>query len=72
LLDSLPHIGAKNRKDLLYTIPGVVPNPLDLKPGCKFMNRCRYAKPEICGGCEPQQTEIENRHYVRCVRAGEL
>ncbi len=72
LLESLPQVGRKKRKDLLYTIPGVVPNPLDLQPGCKFMNRCRYAKPDVCGGREPDLVEVESGHHVRCARVHEL
>jgi oligopeptide/dipeptide ABC transporter ATP-binding protein len=72
LIESLPHIGKQQRKGALYTIPGVVPNPLELKPGCKFMNRCQYAKAELCGGQEPQLAEIESGHHVRCVRVNEI
>jgi oligopeptide/dipeptide ABC transporter ATP-binding protein len=72
LLDSLPQKGKHKRKETLYSIPGVVPNPLELVPGCKFANRCRYAKREICLGGEPPLEETRPNHWVRCARVEEI
>jgi oligopeptide/dipeptide ABC transporter ATP-binding protein len=41
LFDSLPKLGAKTER--LNVIPGVVPDPLDFPPGCKFHPRCPHA-----------------------------
>jgi peptide/nickel transport system ATP-binding protein len=52
------------RKARLEAIPGLVPSLLELPPGCKFSNRCKYVF-EKCGE-EPQLIEAESGHMVRC------
>jgi oligopeptide/dipeptide ABC transporter ATP-binding protein len=64
LLGSLPRVdGAKAQR--LTTIPGSVPDILDLPAGCKFTTRCpdRF---EPCPGIEPRLVERAPRHFVRC------
>jgi len=68
LLNSLPQWKQKKRKAKLYTIPGVVPNPLNLRSGCKFFDRCPYRHERICLGKEPRLNEVEPGHWVRCFR----
>lgn len=67
LLSSIPVMGVvKNRLD---TIPGAVPNLIDLPPGCKFAPRClaRLERNlEICTEREPDLIEYEPDHKVRC------
>jgi oligopeptide/dipeptide ABC transporter ATP-binding protein len=67
LLASIPTMGVV--KDRLDTIPGSVPNLIDLPPGCKFAPRC-VARVEnnlkICTDREPDLIEIEPGHKVRC------
>jgi peptide/nickel transport system ATP-binding protein len=49
----------------LYVIEGIVPNPLDFPPGCKFNPRC----PEVMDKCrtqEPELVTITAGHKVRC------
>jgi peptide/nickel transport system ATP-binding protein len=51
--------------DRLYVIEGVVPNPLEFPPGCKFHPRC----PEVMDKCriqEPELLSVEPGHKVRC------
>jgi oligopeptide/dipeptide ABC transporter ATP-binding protein len=72
LLNSLPQGDLQKRKKALYTIPGVVPNPLDLRPGCRFFGRCEYGREDICVGTEPPLDEVESRHWVRCARVREI
>ena len=51
--------------DRLYVIEGVVPNPLDFPPGCKFHPRC----PQVMDKCRTQEPElitIAPGHKVRC------
>ena len=67
LLDSIP----KKKGTPLQPISGVVPRPEDLPPGCKFMDRCRYAIKE-CGVREPELREIAAGHRARCIRAEEI
>jgi oligopeptide/dipeptide ABC transporter ATP-binding protein len=74
LLRSLPRrrTATRTRKAPLYTIPGTVPNLLDLQPGCKFRSRCPHAVEEVCGGDEPPLREISAGHWVRCRRVEEI
>ncbi len=65
LMRSIPSLET-NRGEPLEAIPGSVPHPLALPRGCKFADRCRYA----CARCrekEPQLTETEPGHLVRCL-----
>jgi oligopeptide/dipeptide ABC transporter ATP-binding protein len=67
LLSSIPVMGVV--KDRLDTIPGSVPNLIDLPPGCKFAPRC-LARLEhnlqICTESEPDLLEYQPGHRVRC------
>jgi len=63
LIKAFPNIKGPNRE--LEGIPG---NPLDLMnppDGCRFAERCFYAK-ENCFIDEPILTEVENHHLVAC------
>jgi oligopeptide/dipeptide ABC transporter ATP-binding protein len=53
----------------LWEIPGTVPSPLDLPPGCAFAPRCAEVVPR-CRQEKPQLTEAEGR-TVRCFVAQE-
>ena len=68
LIRSLPQREKHKGKQRLYSIPGVVPNPLDLEAGCKFASRCVHMRPTVCLGREPPLEEIEPQHWVRCAR----
>ncbi|WP_138205186.1 ABC transporter ATP-binding protein [Haloimpatiens lingqiaonensis] len=46
-------------------LEGEVPSPINPKPGCRFAERCRYAKP-ICHEQTPVLKEVEKEHYVAC------
>ena len=50
LLRSLPQRGRDARKSRLFTVPGAVPDLLDLEPGCKFFARCLHAVADVCPG----------------------
>jgi oligopeptide/dipeptide ABC transporter ATP-binding protein len=63
LLASIPVLGQV--KDRLDVIPGVVPNLIDLPPGCSFAPRCR-ASMKICTEKEPTLQPIADGHMVRC------
>ena len=67
LLASIPVMGVV--KDRLDTIPGAVPNLIDLPPGCKFAPRCLARLEhnlEICTQREPDLIDYEPDHNVRC------
>ena len=63
LFDSLPDI--ENRRAELKPIPGLIPDPMNLPPGCAFHPRCTYAKPE-CSRDLPQVKWLSDTHYVSC------
>lgn len=67
LLESLP----KTRGIPLKPIPGFVPRPDRLPPGCKFSDRCRYMIPD-CQKTEPELREVLPEHFVRCIRSEEI
>ncbi|MEW6053809.1 MAG: ABC transporter ATP-binding protein [Nitrospirota bacterium] len=67
LLESLP----KAKGIPLKPIPGSVPRPHELPPGCRFSNRCLSMIPE-CEKEEPRLREITPGHFVRCIRAGDI
>ena len=49
----------------LDTIKGLVPNLLNLPPGCPFYPRCDY-RLKKCLQEMPELVEVENRHLVKC------
>ncbi len=49
----------------LYSIPGQVPNPINLPDHCYFKNRCTKCT-EKCGGAYPETVKISDTHYVSC------
>jgi oligopeptide/dipeptide ABC transporter ATP-binding protein len=68
LIGSLPTvIGSRTRR--LQTIPGNVPNILDLPSGCKFVTRCTV-KLDHCAAVEPGLEEVSPGHWVRCHLVG--
>jgi len=53
----------------LHIIPGVVPDCINLPPGCKFAARCSKRVEHnlaICSQSEPHLIETEPGHQVRC------
>jgi peptide/nickel transport system ATP-binding protein len=51
----------------LVTIPGTVPELVDLPKGCPFAGRCRWTIPECDAGL-PAAVEVEAGHRARCIR----
>jgi peptide/nickel transport system ATP-binding protein len=51
----------------LATIPGTVPELVDLPPGCPFAGRCAFTIPE-CHVTVPPAYEVEPGHHARCIR----
>lgn len=67
LVGSIPVLG--QLKDVLDTIPGVVPGLIDLPTGCRFASRCVARVQhglEICTEKKPELLETEPGHRVRC------
>ncbi|HEX7891410.1 MAG TPA: ABC transporter ATP-binding protein [Ramlibacter sp.] len=55
----------------LATIPGTVPELVDLPKGCPFAGRCRWTIPE-CSAQVPPPIEVEAGHAVRCIRLDDV
>jgi oligopeptide/dipeptide ABC transporter ATP-binding protein len=59
LLQSLPRLGFTGKR--LYTIPGIVPEPLRFPAGCKFHPRCPIGcNDKRCRTVEPQLRRLDN------------
>lgn len=78
LFAAMPKIGmGRNRR--LTTIPGTVPDLINLPKGCTFTDRCPLAS-EKCGGAAPERSQMNESHTVMChhldqaieARGGEL
>jgi oligopeptide/dipeptide ABC transporter ATP-binding protein len=68
LLNSIPKIEKHERRPRLQAIPGMVPNLLDLPPGCKFAPRCPKVIP-ACTEAEPEFREVSPGQKARCILA---
>ena len=68
LMNSKPVVG--KHVDRLYSIPGNVPNPIEMPDYCYFRDRC-----EMCvKGCEgkyPSEYHVSPTHVVSCYRFAE-
>ena len=49
----------------LYSIPGQVPNPINLPDTCYFKNRCRHCT-DKCNGKYPGTVKVSDTHSVAC------
>ena len=65
LMASKPVVG--KQVDKLYSIPGKVPNPVNMPDYCYFKDRCEMCV-ESCGGAYPEVVRISDTHEVSCYR----
>jgi oligopeptide/dipeptide ABC transporter ATP-binding protein len=65
LFHSRPRLGA--RKQRLDVIPGVVPNPTEFPPGCRFHPRCGHVA-EDCRRTDVQLLSVAPHQESRCLR----
>ena len=67
LLRSIPRVEAVGRDPSrrLLSIPGQVPSPVALPPGCSYAPRCPLAD-EVCRTAMPPLAEVIAGHDVRC------
>lgn len=63
LMASMPSI--EDEAELLYSIPGTVPNAAAFPVGCRFAPRCEMAQP-TCFERMPELREVFPGHSVRC------
>lgn len=65
LMASKPVVG--RQVDKLYSIPGKVPNPINMPDYCYFKDRCEMCV-ERCSGEYPGEVSISPTHKVSCYR----
>ena len=65
LMASKPVVGKK--VDKLYSIPGKVPNPINMPDYCYFKDRCEMQLP-CCSGEYPCEISLSPTHKVSCYR----
>ncbi len=65
LMASKPVVGKK--VDKLYSIPGKVPNPVNMPDYCYFKDRCEMCV-EGCAGAYPCEISLSETHKVSCYR----
>ena len=65
LIASIPDLDADVHR--LTAIPGTLPNPQSLPPGCRFQPRCGYAR-DACATGLPPLVGVEAAHYAACIR----
>ncbi len=63
LMNSKPVVGKKT--ELLYSIPGKVPNPVDMPDYCYFKDRCEK-RICTCEGVYPPEIYLTPTHAVSC------
>lgn len=66
LMESKPAVGKQT--DRLYSIPGKVPNPIDMPNYCYFKDRCEKCV-DGCNGAYPPVFNVSPTHTVSCYRA---
>ena len=65
LMASKPVVGVETEE--LYSIPGKVPNPVNMPDYCYFKDRCEMCL-ECCSGEYPQEISLSDTHKVSCYR----
>ncbi|MDL2263513.1 ABC transporter ATP-binding protein [Synergistaceae bacterium OttesenSCG-928-I11] len=66
LMRSMPEAGRANTgREELYSIPGTVPDLMNMPSGCPFCPRCAESGP-LCREILPQLVRISKGHAVRC------
>ena len=65
LMASKPVVGKKI--DKLYSIPGKVPNPINMPNYCYFKDRCELCV-DGCEGAYPEEVSLTETHKVSCYR----
>jgi oligopeptide/dipeptide ABC transporter ATP-binding protein len=63
LLEAIPSLATRGKP--LRAIPGNLPSPLRLPPGCRFRDRCDCSVPR-CAAEHPPLVPCGNGHWCRC------
>ncbi|WP_332898781.1 ABC transporter ATP-binding protein [Haladaptatus sp. CMSO5] len=70
LINSIPD--PELEYDVLPTLPGSMPDLLDLPSGCNFADRCEYAEPACRTGDDPELESLASGSQAACIRSDEL
>jgi peptide/nickel transport system ATP-binding protein len=62
-MQSKPVVGREQER--LYSIPGSVPNPIDMPDYCYFRDRCERCC-DCCKGEYPGEIKLSETHSVSC------
>ncbi|MCL2670985.1 MAG: ABC transporter ATP-binding protein [Clostridiales bacterium] len=68
LMESKPVVNKEVER--LYSIPGTVPNPINMPNHCYYRDRCESCK-GICDGAYPKEVYVTDTHMVTCYLYGE-
>ncbi|MDO5611900.1 MAG: ABC transporter ATP-binding protein [Paracoccus sp. (in: a-proteobacteria)] len=70
LMGSMPALGGRRQGGAarLMTIPGAVPVPEAMPPGCRFASRCPFVI-DACNAARPAMQTGEAGHQWACIRA---
>ena len=69
LLSAIPVPSIRNKTKRII-MQGEITSPINPKPGCRFMARCRFASEECA---QPQElTELSPGHFVACCKSKEI
>jgi len=63
LMESKPVVNKEVER--LYTIPGSVPNPVNMPDYCYFKDRCKR-RMDVCNGTYPREVYVTPTHMVTC------
>ena len=66
LFGSLPRLNSTEPR--LKPIKGLMPDPTNLPPGCRFCERCPKAI-DACSVKQPEDVEIDPGHFIKCILA---
>ena len=69
LLESIPTLA--DERDRLRSIPGTLPSPAALPPGCRFEPRCQW-RIAACAAAVPPLMSLRGAHESACIRQREL
>ena len=72
LLSAIPIADPKaQRSKKTIKLEGDVPSPINIGGGCRFVDRCPYAK-DKCRQEEVALEEVKPGHFVACLRVREI
>jgi peptide/nickel transport system ATP-binding protein len=63
LFNSIPKLN--DERDLLDALPGLMPDPTNLPPGCPFHPRCKASMPN-CSNSAPNLRDMGDGHLLAC------